>query len=166
LNPDNSSSYSMIVNVVLALVFIIGLFYLIVKLLAKKNKMFQTGRAVKTLGGASIGQNKSVQVVEIGRSLYVVGVGEDVTLLSKIEDADEIAAIHDSLLRNVSVEFAGFQTVKGWLGRLQGRKEEEQDLAASFQEVLQTKLQTFSNRKRKVEELIQEQETNERQDGR
>jgi flagellar protein FliO/FliZ len=164
LKTDSSGTFTMIVKVIVALVFIIGLFYLIVKLMAQKNKMFQSGRAVKTLGGATLGQNKSIQLVEIGQSLYVVGVGENVNLLAKIEDEEEVAYIQERLLRNQAGEFTGFQSVMGWLRGLQRKKEEDRDLTASFQEVLQNKLQSMSNRKRKVEELIQDEENYERPD--
>ena len=48
------------------------------------------GNSIRSLGGVPLGQNKSIQIVEIGHSLFVVGVGENIQLLDKIIDADEV----------------------------------------------------------------------------
>ena len=64
---------------------------------AKKNKGTMFGNSIRSLGGVPLGQNKSIQIVEIGHSLFVVGVGENIQLLDKIIDADEVAYISELL---------------------------------------------------------------------
>ena len=45
---------------------------------------------MKNLGGISLGQQKSIQLVVVGESYYLIGVGEDIRLLKEITDPDEI----------------------------------------------------------------------------
>ena len=45
---------------------------------------------MKNMGGISLGQHKSIQLVVIGESYYLIGVGDDIRLLKEITDPDEI----------------------------------------------------------------------------
>lgn len=70
-------------------VFVIGLLYLVLKFLNKKNKLFQGNKMIENIGGVSLGNNRSVQVVKVGERILIVGVGESVQLLKEIEDSAE-----------------------------------------------------------------------------
>jgi len=149
----------MVVQVIFALVFIIALFYFIIKVLAKKNKLQMSGRSMKTLGGVSLGTNKSLQVVEIGHSLYIVGVGNDIQLVSKIEDQEEIAYIRNNLhIRGVK-DIPALQSLGKWINGLRNRPMDGFDAdnadVTSFQEVFQSKMDRLSNRKQLVDDILQ-----------
>ena len=45
---------------------------------------------MKNMGGISLGQHKSIQLVVIGESYYLIGVGDDIRLLKEITDPEEI----------------------------------------------------------------------------
>lgn len=45
---------------------------------------------MENLGGISLGQNKSVQVIRVGEKVYLLGVGENVELLKEISDQNLI----------------------------------------------------------------------------
>ena len=45
---------------------------------------------MKNMGGISLGQHKSIQLVVIGESYYLIGVGDDIRLLKEITDPAEI----------------------------------------------------------------------------
>lgn len=146
----------MVVKVIFFLILIIGLFFVIIKFLAKKNK-FLFGRALRSLGGVPLGPNKSIQVVEIGRSLYIVGVGDNVQLMEKIDDAEEVAYITEMLTMNHS-STVNFETFSGWLSKLRKKQDdtieiEDSDITASFQQVFHNKMQHLSDRKKMVEDL-------------
>ncbi len=55
--------------------------------------MFDQHRMMKNVGGLSLGQHKSIQLVVIGGSYYLIGVGDEVRLLKEITDPKEIEAL-------------------------------------------------------------------------
>ena len=90
--PDltgGASAAGSVAWVFVALLFVIGLIVFVIRFLAGRSRAWGANRSLRSLGGVALGQNKSLQVVEFGGKLYVVGVGEDVTLLDRIDDAAE-----------------------------------------------------------------------------
>jgi flagellar protein FliO/FliZ len=149
------SSVKMVGYVIFCLILIISLFFIIIKVIAQKNKLMMSGRSVKLIGGVSIGQNKSIQVVEVGHTLFVVGVGDNVQLISKIEDAEEIEFIAENMNFRRNKDFPTFQSLGRWFKGLKGQQSmEEEDLSASFQQVFHEKMERISNRKQRVDELF------------
>ena len=78
------------IKVLIALVFVLGLLLFILKYLNKRNLNYQQNAVVKNIGGLSVGQQKSVQLLLIGKSVYVVGVGDNIQLLKEIDSEEEI----------------------------------------------------------------------------
>lgn len=81
------------IKTLIALVFVVGLLFALLKFVNRKNRMYDKNRFMKNMGGLSLGQHKSVQLVAVGDSYYLIGVGDDIRLLKEITDADEIAAL-------------------------------------------------------------------------
>ena len=81
------------IKTVLALLFVVGLLLALLKFINRKNRMFDQNRLMKNVGGLSLGQQKSIQLVVIGGSYYLVGVGDEVRLLKEITDPQEIEAL-------------------------------------------------------------------------
>lgn len=152
---DTASTFWMVTKVIFFLIVIIGIFFAIIKFLSQKNKLL-FGRSLRSLGGVPLGQNKSIQVVEIGRSLYIVGVGDNVQLLEKIEDEEEVAYLTD-MLTTSTLSGPNLETLSGWWSKLlkkEGRNEnDESDITASFQQVFHKKMQHLSDRKKIVDEV-------------
>lgn len=92
------------IKMILALLFVVTLFYALMKFLNKKNLKYQHNQMVQNLGGMSLGAQKSVQLLQVGKSLYLVGVGEDVQLLREITDPQEVEQL--LALYNERQEFA------------------------------------------------------------
>jgi len=78
------------VKMLFALLFVVALLYALLRFVNKRNLQYQKNRVIQNHGGLSLGQHKSVQVLEIGNSFYLVGVGDDITLLKEITDPAEI----------------------------------------------------------------------------
>ncbi|MFC4557128.1 flagellar biosynthetic protein FliO [Virgibacillus kekensis] len=98
-----ASTGSLIFNLVkmaFALLLVLGLIYLLLKFLNKRNKLFQQVKALENLGGISVGPNKSVQLVRIGTKVYLIGVGENVEMLQEIEDEE----LKNDILHNGGTE--------------------------------------------------------------
>ncbi|CDO02222.1 flagella biosynthesis protein FliZ [Oceanobacillus picturae] len=75
-----------LIKMFFALVLVLALIYVLLKFLNKRNKLFTKVRALESLGGVSVGQNKSVQIVRLGDRFYLLGVGDNVELLQEITD--------------------------------------------------------------------------------
>jgi len=161
----SGSVYWMLVKVIGFLAVIIAIFLFIMKFVAQKNRAFHSGRSIKPIGGLSLGQNKSVQVVQIGHSVYVLGVGTEVQLVDRIDDPEEIAYIEDNAYAGGAAG-QGFPSMGEWLKKLTNKtpKTEEWDVpsSSSFQAVFQEKIQRLSNRQKQVEELMVRQSQEER----
>ncbi|WP_431029482.1 flagellar biosynthetic protein FliO [Lysinibacillus sp. LZ02] len=98
-DTENSDSASVrmgpweYIRILLSLVFVLGLLIYVLRFLNKRNQNYQQNSMVRNLGGHSVGPQKSVQLLQIGNQIYVVGVGEDVRLLQTISDPQEIEQI-------------------------------------------------------------------------
>lgn len=90
-----SSSFGDYIRMIFSFLFVIGLLLALLKFLNRRNRMFDQHRLMKNIGGLSLGQQKSIQLVHIGNSYYLVGVGNEVQLLKEITDANEIAKLED-----------------------------------------------------------------------
>ncbi len=73
--------------------FVIGLLFLMLKFINSKSRSLKSSQIVENLGGTSLGSNKSIQLVKVGKQLLIVGVGEDVRLLKEIQENDEYEEI-------------------------------------------------------------------------
>lgn len=153
---SSGSIYWMIFKVIGFLVVIIGIFMLIMKIISQKNQLFQSGRSIKSIGGLGLGQNKSVQLVQIGRSLYVLGVGNEVKLVDKIDDPEEMQYIIENFHAGANADFKSLSSMGDWLKRAAGRntQAEELDVTPSFQAVFKEKMHKMANRKQQIDELM------------
>ncbi|WP_110929426.1 flagellar biosynthetic protein FliO [Bacillus massiliglaciei] len=79
-----------------ALLFVIALLFILLRFINKKNRAFQRANFLENMGGTSLGGNRSIQLVKVGGKILVVGVGENIQVLSEITDEKEIKEITDS----------------------------------------------------------------------
>lgn len=149
-------------NVILVLVVIIVLIVLLIRFLGRRNQTFMSGRSIRTLGALGLGPNKSMQVIEIGNSLYLIGVGENITLLDKITDQAEV----DQIITSFEEQTSGqnnplLPLISKIKNKLRGEvPSQEIDLSEnpSFYETLQSKLANAPERKEKLEELLRDED--------
>ncbi|REB09766.1 flagellar protein [Sporosarcina sp. BI001-red] len=81
------------IKTLLALAFVIALIYGMVKFINTRNRVTQNGKLMQNMGGLSLGQQKSIQLVKIGEQYFLIGVGEDVRLLKELSNPEEIAQL-------------------------------------------------------------------------
>lgn len=84
------SSVGDYIKTLFALLFVIGLLFGLLKFVNRKNRLYDKSRFMKNMGGISLGQHKSIQLVVIGESYYLIGVGNDIRMLKEITDPEEI----------------------------------------------------------------------------
>ena len=85
-----------IVKTILSLIFVVGLLYLLLKWVKKKSSHLPNSQLLQNLGGISIGPNKSLQLVKVGDSILVLGVGENVQLLKEINEQEVMEDMMDA----------------------------------------------------------------------
>lgn len=152
--------------VIIALALVIGLILAVIKWLSRRTQAWGTNRAIRSHGGAQLGQNKSVQIVEAAGRIYVVGVGDTVTLLDKIEDPAQIEAMLNSLRPSSSGGFAA----GGWAAWIAGFRnrsgafgQERSPDASSFQSVLNRKLEQQARHREELETMWKDSNFSDRQ---
>lgn len=75
-----------IIKTIVALLLVLALIYLLLMFLKRRNQMYQQSSVLQNLGGVSVGQNKSVQLVRVGDKVFLIGVGENVEMLEEVTD--------------------------------------------------------------------------------
>ncbi|MFC5401948.1 flagellar biosynthetic protein FliO [Cohnella soli] len=140
---------------------IIALIVLLLRFFAKRNRGWGMNRALRSLGGFPLGTNKSMQIVEWNGRIYVLGVGENVTLLESITDPEMVAALlaeHEAVSANTGASLP--EWLRQWAGR--NRPQEEANDAAKtrgdgvFEQTLEARLRQLSERRQRVEQLMED----------
>ncbi len=155
--------------VIVSLAIVITLIVLLIKWLSVRNRSWGANRSMRSLGGVALGQNNSLQVVEIAGKVYIVGVGENVTLIDKVDDEEEARSVIAALERQPDAIWP-MNLASGMLGKLKRREgadqpepsKEQWNQSSSFQSLLQSKLDQQADRKQQLETLLQDSKTNER----
>ena len=135
------------VKLVVALAIILGLIYLLYRLVSKRTRAFQNYGAIKNVGGVSVGNNRSVQLIRIGEEILVVGVGDSVRLLKEIDDPEIVQTLlnneepPDLLQKNVSKLLTWTKQSIG----SKGQSHEKSSNEKSFQEHLKALVKQRSN---------------------
>lgn len=151
------------VAVILALAFVIVLIILVIRFLANRNALWSRTGGIRHLGGIGIGQHKSVQLVQIGGKLYVLGVGNDIRLLDKIDQPSDIRDILQEM--NPPSAFAG----RNWLSLLRPGRRDEHPASfgeeyrtdgeqVSFQQMLHSRISDLGNRSGRLKDRLAEDE--------
>lgn len=150
------------VKVLIALVFVLGLLLFILKYLNKRNFNYQQNAVIKNIGGLSVGQQKSVQLLLIGKSVYVVGVGDNIQLLKEIDSDEEV----DNLLSQIegSQSMVNTSPYIAQLFKKFSRNERPQDISNSpkFKDLFNEKIGKIKQQRSDELERWKEQERDDR----
>ena len=115
----------------------------------------------------TLGQNKSLQVVELSGRVYIVGVGDNITLLDKIDEPEEALAVMDAIEQQNSrtwntpslTNLDRHDSVNGIL--MLNRQVSLGRRLASFQELLMDKMKSaVGTANRRLKTLLKEQNHN------
>lgn len=130
LNNDGEKKKSLLstaIQTIFALLLVLALIYILLKFMKNRNKSFQQVNLMENHGGISVGSNKSIQIIQIGSSFYLVGVGNNVELLSKIEDE----ALVNELLTKEKATTPAESVFKYLVKRTQKKNENPQPTASA-----------------------------------
>jgi len=154
--PDGMDALGSAVWVIVALIIVIVLIVFTLRFLSSRTRAWGQNRSLRSLGGIALGQNKSLQVIEVGGKLYLVGVGENVTLIDRIDDAEEAGRLI-AILENPASQPMGVPLLGEWLNRMRGRRTSGADNAwnvSEFEAMLQSNLERQAGRKKQFESLV------------
>ncbi len=160
---NSSDLWLSLIKVIFVLIVIIGLIVLIVKFLAQKNQAWFGRRSVRVLSGVQLAQNKSMQIVEIGDCIYLLGVGEDVRLIDKISDPQQVEMIREQLTITQTESSSWQRLLKGIARRNDQETEETSLRRASFQEIFQQRMSRVAEQNRQMDDLLANQEEDEKE---
>ena len=156
--------YAGVINVLLVLAVVIGLLVLFIRFLAAKTSRWTAGRRLRVLAGVQLGQNKSLQVVEVADAVYIVGVGENVTLIDRIDDPDKVRALLEALSAQTGGGAPSVESAAALLRKLRERTsgrapaEDGETGAASFRELLAERLNAAGTGRRRKNNGTEEEE--------
>jgi flagellar protein FliO/FliZ len=146
-------------KMIFSTLFVVALLYVVLKLVNKKGMLHNKSDTLVSLGGLTVGTNRSVQLIKVGERLLVVGVGENIQLLTEIEKGQEF----DQIIINYNQKLDEIAQPSDFITRIvqfiKGRKKEETGEQTSFQMLLKKQLNELSNqRKKTLEELNSEKD--------
>jgi flagellar protein FliO/FliZ len=118
----SSNIFPLFMKFILSFILVIGLLLLLLRYLSKRNGLLQSSGPVLPLGGHNLGNNKSVQVILIGQTIYVVGVGENINLIRSIEKGEEYQHLlesYENQSEGISSKWLSSDPNKAWISVLQ-----------------------------------------------
>ncbi|TDB50463.1 MULTISPECIES: flagellar biosynthetic protein FliO [Bacillaceae] len=154
-NQGATISAGEVVKMLFAFAFVIGLLLIVLRVVKSKGNMLKQNQLVENLGGTNLGNSKSVQVVKVGEQLFVVGVGDNIELLSEVVGEDK-----EQLLKKYHDQHSDGE-YKVILPSLFERKEKETIAVENIKSFTQSLSQIMKKRKAKLEELERNRKQNE-----
>lgn len=151
-NLGSGSGWSLFAGFI-ELVLVIGLVavvvYLLIKFLSLRSNSGKTNPFMRTISVHPLATNRTIQMVMLEDRVYVIGVGEDITLLDVIQDKAVIERIQEQSPKPITRDLPEWLTK--WLP-IQNRKAEAEEVAPEFHETLQAKLQQMKDQRKKIQE--------------
>jgi len=154
---DGPSLFVSFLQMILALLLVLGLIYVMLKFVNRRQQLFQQTQSLENLGGISVGQNKSIQVIRVGSKMYLIGVGDNVELLKEIDD-DELKENLSNIRKSAPLSF------KQWAKSLIPTKNKREVTREqnSFNNILANELdQMKGHRKQMIEQFEKKEDTHE-----
>lgn len=146
-----------LVQLFFALLLVLGLIYGLLKFFNRKNKMFGKTQKLENLGGLSLGPNRSLQLVKVADRVMVIGVGENVEMVTEITDE----ATKKALVDNGEEEFLERQ----FLSDLFKKKEKKQNFEGhsgqskvQFQHLFEKELASLKEKREKLHKTGQRED--------
>lgn len=142
---ESQFSWFDFIKMIFALAVVIILIYVVLRFINQRNRGLGHARMIESLGGISLGTNRSIQLVKIGERIFIIGVGENIQLLEEIDSENE----KRRLLQMRDAFMPGSQGILDmWLNKKNNTNvNEEKD---DFRSMLKDQLETLSEGRKKV----------------
>lgn len=143
---NSGSLFFEIIKIFFALLLVLALIYITLYFLKRRNKLGNRIKSLENIGVVSVGQNKSVQLVRVANRLYVIGVGDDVTLLQEIEDE----ALIKDILKEKEEQSVDFSTGVPFASFLQKKKNGKEDKTKEFKNLFNEELNSLQTNRKNI----------------
>ena len=140
-----------------ALAFVIFLIYALLKFVNKRSRSFSSHSTIESIGGVGLGANRSVQVVRIGKKLYLVGVGDSVQLLKEIEDKAEVEEIIEAHKPHQVIDNP-INNIKDWVTKRMSGVSATPEEKRTFHHLLDREMKEVKKSQEKVHSAFKEKE--------
>lgn len=167
-NAEPGNFLGSLLWVMIALAIVVTLIILMLRWLSIRNQLWGGNRSMRSLGGVALGQKSSMQVVEIGGRIYIVGVAQEITLLDKLVDPEEAAALIKALDNQPKQSWSPSHlsnVVRKWRNRHNNQDDagmQRENGVSTFEVMLRNKLDEQIERKQQFRGILQDSTTNER----
>ncbi|MEH7253875.1 flagellar biosynthetic protein FliO [Neobacillus niacini] len=88
VDSPSSSIFPLFFKFIFSFLLVIGLMFALLRFLSKRNTS-QSNGSIIPLGGHVLGNNRSLQILLIGKTIYIVGVGDTITLVRTLSEGEE-----------------------------------------------------------------------------
>ncbi|MCL6586018.1 MAG: flagella biosynthesis regulatory protein FliZ [Anoxybacillus sp.] len=156
--PVQATSFTAwdVIKLIFATLFVVALIYALLRFMNKRSRLFAKRGLVEHLGGAHVGTNRSVQLVKIGKRIFIVGVGDSVQLLKEIEDEKEINELLTMHNESLQKMLEPNELLVSWLSRLtKNHKKDETKQTTSFQTLFAKQMQELTKERQKLLKQIE-----------
>ncbi|WP_038702059.1 flagellar biosynthetic protein FliO [Planococcus sp. PAMC 21323] len=142
---EEKSLAGILVQLALYTLLIVVMIYGLIKFLAARQKNLQPNHGIRLMGGTPLGNNKSLQVVKVGGQIYLIGVGDEVTLIKEFSDEAEINSIEEDFEQQpaLSKSLRAFSKKK--------EKATQASKATSFDELFNQSIDKQKNKQHQLE---------------
>ncbi|MFD2670091.1 flagellar biosynthetic protein FliO [Marinicrinis sediminis] len=158
-------NFSSFIYVMVVLMVIIGLIIVLLRFIAQKNKTWFSQSGIRSISALTIAQNRSVHVVQIGPKIYVLGVGEDITVVDRIEGEEQVTELLNALDHQEQNQSLRGKLKLDRLWSKFPKKQSDKGLdhevePVSFQKVMLDRLHEMSNQKNHLHDPYEDDERN------
>lgn len=156
---EQENPFMLILKLVFYLIIVIVLIYGLIKFLAIRQRKMQHNQLFQSLGGTTLGQNKSLQLVRVGGLIYLLGVADQISLIKEITDPSEISKIERDLEEQDTI------VSKSFLEYFQTKlKERDHDGSThSFSSIFKHSLQQQKDKRNQLENELYSNKTDEKE---
>lgn len=151
--------FILFVQMLFALAVVIILIVFLIRFVGKKSQAYQSSKTVQNLGGVPLGSNKSIQLIKVGGSVLVVGVGESIQLLKEVTEEADLNQINQQpnvemgTDQNILISrFFNWLKQPKWMGQATNKKNTD------FKNLLEKQLKDVKESQREIHAAIKEKD--------
>ncbi|WP_128894230.1 flagellar biosynthetic protein FliO [Longirhabdus pacifica] len=134
-----SDGWMSFLYVIGTLIFIIFLFLIIIRFIHKKRSFWLPKSPIQSLGALSVAPQKTIQIIELGEVIYVIGVGDDITVLDKLSESEQVEKIREQLA-SPSSKTQAYSFFEQWRKRNEKRNSNATTNDQHFQDMMEEEL--------------------------
>ncbi|MDQ0253701.1 flagellar protein FliO/FliZ [Evansella vedderi] len=153
---NDQNVFWLLFQMFLALAFILFLIYGLLKFINSKSRSFRSNSTIESIGGVPLGSNRSVQIVRVGKKLFVVGVGDSIQLIKEIDDPVEVERILEEHRPSEFVDQPVSKVINWWKEKASNSASHEDN--RSFQHLLHKELKDVKESQQKVHSALKGKE--------